>query len=341
MARHKKEPYTCPRCGYTSEQRSHMNKHLYQVKKPCPGSKATIELTDTIKQHILDNRVYHIPKQPKQKIINQTINNYNTMNNFINNIDVIEKLTKYMEHKNQELISFDDAIDSRFSARVQQLDHTSDHSEHVELVKEDLLKVIDAVSNICTQLPKMESFNMLYDAKMNRLKFYDNGEWTEQLILSGIQFMLKAIQDSYLEQYEFYLIRKIIADPSMMVRQRCRNLLEEYYKFIGALQVEPAVKTVESDGEILDTSSTSTETCEEFRTLYNKQRTSVSQRECNTLKKDILDIIKGNSKRNISELNKCVLDLFQMDDAFKEKIHMLLSASSSQSLAQTNNVDLI
>lgn len=42
-----------------------MAKHLYDVVKPCPGLKSTIELTDEIKQHILDNRVYFPVKANK------------------------------------------------------------------------------------------------------------------------------------------------------------------------------------------------------------------------------------------------------------------------------------
>lgn len=39
-----------------------MIKHLYNLNKPCPGIKSTVELTDEIKKHILDNRIY-VPVQ--------------------------------------------------------------------------------------------------------------------------------------------------------------------------------------------------------------------------------------------------------------------------------------
>jgi hypothetical protein len=60
----KKKLYSCIRCAYSTNQKTHMYKHLYQLKKTCPGIKNVIELTDEIKQHIMDNRIYKIPEEP-------------------------------------------------------------------------------------------------------------------------------------------------------------------------------------------------------------------------------------------------------------------------------------
>jgi hypothetical protein len=54
-----KDPYECPRCGYTTVQKGHMRGHFYDTKKPCPTTKSSIELTDEIKKHIVDFRVYN------------------------------------------------------------------------------------------------------------------------------------------------------------------------------------------------------------------------------------------------------------------------------------------
>lgn len=305
-----------------------MRKHFYQKQKPCPTTKHNVELTEDVKQHILNFRIYHIPKVTKQKIINKTINNYNTMNNFINNMDVIEKLNRYMEHTQQELISFDDSVDDKLIRKVKELHKTTHHNEDVELDTDDFLKVIDQVTSVCHQIPKLNAMNMLYDAKMNRLKFFDNGDWNEQMLVSGIQYMFSLIQASYLHHYELYLICKIKKDTSFMVRQRCRELLEEYYKFIGTLQMDPAIKG-QDDGDVFNISSTSTEVVDEFMTLYNKITSTISVRERNALKKEVVDILKNNSKRNVAELNKSVLELFRMDDVFKDKIHALLQGIST------------
>ena len=59
-------PYLCPRCGYNTPKKPHMRYHFYATKKPCQGIVRLIELTEEIKQTILDHRVYH-PPQPAAK----------------------------------------------------------------------------------------------------------------------------------------------------------------------------------------------------------------------------------------------------------------------------------
>jgi len=56
--RPKREPYTCPRCGYSTSHKTNIKNHFYNTKSVCPATKAVIDLTDNVKQHILDNRIY-------------------------------------------------------------------------------------------------------------------------------------------------------------------------------------------------------------------------------------------------------------------------------------------
>lgn len=68
-------PYTCPRCGYKTTFCNDMRRHLYEKKRNCHGEVNNIELTDEIKDTIMRNKLYHIPKQdvPNKSLIN-TIN---------------------------------------------------------------------------------------------------------------------------------------------------------------------------------------------------------------------------------------------------------------------------
>lgn len=50
-----REPYTCPRCKYTTSLKGNMKKHLFMNTKPCIGS---IELSDDVKECVMQNRVY-------------------------------------------------------------------------------------------------------------------------------------------------------------------------------------------------------------------------------------------------------------------------------------------
>lgn len=65
----KKHPYTCPRCGYITQQKGDMRKHFLTLQKPCPATKQDIELTPEVKEYILNNRVYLYNKKQKQKHI--------------------------------------------------------------------------------------------------------------------------------------------------------------------------------------------------------------------------------------------------------------------------------
>lgn len=42
--------------------------------------------------------------------------------------------------------------------------------------------------------------------------------------------------------------------------------------------------------------------------------------EMNSIKKEVLDIVKRNTNRNIDEMNKKIVELFQMDENFKNII---------------------
>jgi hypothetical protein len=66
------QAYTCVRCGYNTLRKSSMLDHLVHRKKPCPTLRADIELTAEIKQHILDNRVYHPNEENGKSIQNNT-----------------------------------------------------------------------------------------------------------------------------------------------------------------------------------------------------------------------------------------------------------------------------
>jgi len=47
--------YICPRCRYETKEKNAMRRHLYNMKKPCRALHHNVELTDDIKQSILDN----------------------------------------------------------------------------------------------------------------------------------------------------------------------------------------------------------------------------------------------------------------------------------------------
>jgi hypothetical protein len=60
--------YECIRCGYNTNKKSSMYNHLYNKKGECPA-KINIVLSDDIKDIIMRDRQYHIPKADKISII--------------------------------------------------------------------------------------------------------------------------------------------------------------------------------------------------------------------------------------------------------------------------------
>jgi hypothetical protein len=64
----RREPYECPRCGYCTNCKTNIKKHLLLNVKPCPAVKNPIHLTQEIKEYILANRKYIISHSHNDQI---------------------------------------------------------------------------------------------------------------------------------------------------------------------------------------------------------------------------------------------------------------------------------
>jgi hypothetical protein len=313
--RTKQEPYLCPCCGYKTSKKGNMRAHLYKSKTPCPKLRNDIELTNEIKEYVLQNRIYKIANVPMQQVINQTINNYNVIQNFISGMDVMDKLNKYMEYNKKEIIDFEDKVEESYMLTSKRLDEDK-FKYGFELRTRDILEIIDKISSIPDNKP--EYFNIIYDAQINKLKLYEEGAWKSMLIAQGIRQILIITQECLLNSYESFLMRKIKNNRSLLVEcQKSKELLIEYYKFIGAFEIYPFCKE-QNDSEI----DTNCKDCmyeyqEEFFPYYQKALDKLTKSEINTIKKDLLEIVKRNTHQNIHELNKRVLALIHIDEEFK------------------------
>ena len=328
----KKIPYECPCCGYSTPRKGNMRTHLYMSKVPCPQTKNILTLTDEIKEHILQNRIYIIQKttekvQDPQKTINQTINNYNCMQNFIANMDVLEKLTKYTEHNKIEIVDFEDKIGETYMLTSKKLDEDK-FKYGYQLKTENFMEIVDNISSTLDN--KIEYFNIVYDGKINKLKLYERGTWKHFLIEQGVKQILNITKDYFLDSYECFLMRKIKKHQiSVFDVQKSKELLIEYYKFIACFEIDPFCKD-HYDSEILghddsegkqdsglETEYTYTYN-EEFYPYYIKALDKLTQSQSMKIKKEVVDIVKRNTTQNINELNKKVLSLIQMDEEFKK-----------------------
>lgn len=327
MVRDVLKHFQCPRCGYHTDHKSHMYNHLYKRKKTCHTMKSMIDLSDDIKEHIINFGKYHLEPLPKScrsvvthnrnnNNMNQNINNYYILNTILSKMDPVEKLTEYINYKGLAIPEFEDYIEDMYSGQVSKLEN--EQVRHFSLNKQDLLNIVDNV----TSFDDISKCNMLYDAEMNKFSFYKYGKWQSILHDAGVKEIIENIQKCYLDSYECYLIKKHIAPSSShMLRQQVREHLEEYYKFLGCFNMEPYVKD-KTDALILGLviNQDSYNIQEEWMQVFRNLQKLVSIYDSNKVQKEVANIAKNNTKKNIVELNKKMMEVFNMDEEFKQLV---------------------
>lgn len=312
-------PYKCIRCEYTTQFKNDMRRHLYKNKLICPALFQNIELTDDIKDNILTNRMYHEPMKEPEKGVTQIINNNNIITNFISSMDTMEKVQKYFDFNGVQPSNIENVIDYKYAKRILKLE--KGEYANAGLNRENFLEIVDEVSN-AHKSDLLSHFNIYYNAKSDKLHIYDDidEEWIETLPEKGCKRILHSIQCKYWNSYEKYLLSKIHNNGVCQETMKFIEYLEEYYKFLGCFDVQPYCKdrdnTTILQREVEDSFSLSEIYYKKYKGIYE----SLSKAEKKDTKKEVLDIIKNNSKRNIDELNKRVIDLFNMDQEFKDTI---------------------
>jgi hypothetical protein len=330
--------YICPRCGYTTDRNSNMRSHMFKKKKPCPATKNVIELTDAIKQHVLDNRIYFLPQAP-QTIINN-INYNNTINNYISNMDFMDKFTKYITYKNINIIDFNDNVLNRFGSTMELLDDThastsmsmASNASHdtVKLSMNEFMDILDQTTSICND--EYEGYNIHLDNTTQKLNLYEDGEWKSFLKDAGIKRVVAGIQDYFLDAYELYLVRKLFGvGCDAFQKQEVRQYLAEYYHFLACFNLMPYVNN-RTNSRILTDESVSDDRdftiSDAMLQLYHDKLSKLTVIQRSRVHKDVYDIIKRNSKHNLDDLNKKVSELFDMDEEFR----VLLTNKKSKKL---------
>lgn len=321
-------PYTCPSCGYQTNQKTGMRKHLYVKKLHCPNTENIIELTDEIKEHILKHRVYKIPVTQAPTIINnnQNIFNYNNVNNFINNMDPKEKLQHLHTHKQIEPIDLDMKIFQTFGKKY--IEYKNDATEEY-LGTDDLMDIVDRVCESSDEA--CSDFAIMYDTILNKINIRTDGEWESMLRDKGVKKVMHAIQKEYLDKYECFLIRKITSFKDRIPKeaQSITEKLKDYYSFIGCFDLYPFVKDANDHNVLNNEKYNSFVIKEHYMKEYDKLVKDLTKSQINKAKQDVQDILKRNTKRNIDDLNTKVMDLLRIDQDFKDTIVQKLKIQAS------------
>ncbi len=315
-------PYTCIRCDYQTIEKRNMRRHLYNRLKSCQSKKNKIELTDEIKEEILNNRIYHIPKEEKQPTFIQNIQYNNTMNNYIKNLDTIDKLTKLIDYKDKELIMIEDSIEQSFSSRIDKL--KSDSFKYGYNIDENrLFDIIDEISRI--RRGEIQNMNIIYDDKLKELNLFKSGCWETFILERGIKEVIEILKEYFLDHYEKYLIKRIyISEPNFMNKQKYKEDLERHYKFLGCFELVPYIKD-KDDMDILgedDGDYGKYEIEEKWMKKYKDIVDNTKRYEINKIKKNIGEILKNNTKRNLKDLNQNIIELLNIDEEFKKTLEM-------------------
>jgi len=309
-----KSYYICPRCGYKTIQKSNIRNHFFVRTKPCGSYQNDLVLTDDIKQKVLDDHVYHIPTtQSAQTIINTNINNFHQMNNIVNNIDTVEKLSKYMKHTKANIVDFDQHVMNTLETNAEALDKVKESIIHLK--PDSLLQLVDSV----TRITDFDNMNVVYDVIADKLKIYNEGCWKSYLMEAGISEIIHCIKDSYLDEYECYLLQKYHTTHNTFTKSQVAEYITEYFQFLACNDITPFF-IGKTNGSILQTSSQSYEIEETWYKKFAKIKDNLKAYEVRKVRSNIANIIKRNSKVNILELNRKIMELINVDEFFKKEV---------------------
>jgi hypothetical protein len=313
--------YKCPRCGYTCSLKKHIRQH-FSRKKACQD-RFDVRLTEEIIEKVCDEGFYH-PSDPSKSAksinIGQIVNNYNTMNNLVVQMDFNDKMFHLLDYQKRNLLCFEDNLEQRFEYRVKRLEDDK-YRDGYYLSQDDLFGLVNDVTKIDRE--HLEKFNILFDKAIKRFKLYRGKSWESFLEDIGAKELVSLIKSYYLDTYEVYLIKHLHREGGTKLnRSKLAEHLEIYYRFIAAFDLAPYVVD-NSDEELLGhrlVESSSHLLAEKYMTVYCEQKGLVKPSEKNRIKRKIISIVKENTIHNISELNQTVLDILKVDENFREVI---------------------
>ena len=334
-----KVPYTCCRCGYTTDKKTNMHKHLFQKKKTCPGMVNDIELTEHIKNKILDNHIYKLPEKPAApQIINNIQNNNKILYNNFAKQDVFNLLTKYHDYKGTNIMDFGTMVEDMFEDKGDKIDMTPANTGGLkyQMNRNDFINILDSL----TKSKSIDQINILYTKQLAQISILDGDNWEHYMMEQGLARIVELVQRFYLDKYEFYLIRNAYHSNNAREKQHIHELLSDYYTFISCF--DPHVKPYVIDkknSEILynttddnfyrdehKSSDAVYSIQDEYTTFYKKKCESIKKAEKDKTKKVILTRLKTNIESNIKNVHSQLVSMFNMDEDFKQHIAPVLGA---------------
>jgi hypothetical protein len=309
-------PYECPRCNYKTPKKSSIKTHFIR-QKSCPAVVNNINLTEEIKECVLENRVYKV--KDETKTIVQNINYNNTMINFVGNMDAVEKIMRVAQYQQVGINSFDNTCEQTYEAVVNKMDiGTFDLYNSKPDFMEIVNRLTSARDNSKDRRLKLENLNCLYDIKRKRLRVYD-GTWDDHLDNSGLEFIANTIVDRYLEAYEIYIIKNIYGDVVLtgLEASEARECLKDYYKFIACFDIKPYATEKALQDSYFD-EVVREQIYKDLGEMYDQINDSMTKTYFKDIHKQMMDIIKSNTYISIAELDKAIIGIVNVQSDFKQ-----------------------
>lgn len=312
-------PYTCPRCCHKTPTKDSMRKHLYARKTQCSNINK-MELTDEIRNVVLNDRIYAVPKHTKKTTINNTIN-------YISQINVFDAHQQYLSHLGIELLDFNDGIENKYKKQIESLKNNQSKC-HIEYNHDDFVDMVQDITKNqqSTEPENINEYNVLYDNAQEKLKIYKDDEWSSYRLEIGAVSVVNSLKIIYLDEYETYMIKKIITGKVQHLIAKFKQQIEDYYKFIICFNLEPVVQDC-CDAFILDLNQNgdkSYKISETYCNIYQKLKDTMKKGEKNNIVKKVTKIVKKMATHNKIELNRKFAALFGMDKEFEQIISNLL-----------------
>ena len=299
----KHKPYTCIRCGYETPIKDDMRKHFYRRKKPCPCTAQVIDLTDEIKEWIIENRIYIPVKQPS---VTQNINQYNTVMNFVVGMNPVQKVNKYFELKGIVPKCIQDKLDTRYKRKNENLENLVGEI-HVD--KDDIIEAVNVMTG--TKKQDFSDYAIIHDTKLNKMSIYDGSHWMHVPITLGTAVIIGKLKEYHLDKYEQYLIRKLVSsNVTLMNKQKCKESLEFYYRFLLCFDLPPYVDSCDFEPDDID----------KYMKMYNDLSNETTISSIRKLKTEISECIKFNGRQSVHDFNQHIMSIIQIDPDFAKQI---------------------
>ena len=320
----KRNKYICPRCNYSTIQKSDIRTHLYR-KNICSDTNG-LELTDDIREKVIINHVYRPTitsvscgeNMSVDKLINQTINNNYQINNYVSQLNLEDKLVGYLDYHGKHLMDIEEHLESHFDLKSKRLEDPRYRATY-GMERQDFLELVNGATKVDSD--RLDHFNVIYDQKIKQLKMY-RGKWETTLLERGVCDLVSLIKSYFLNNYEIYLIRRIHdSKRHFSDRNDCRRHLEEYYQFLVAFDLLPDISTMDDD-EVLGRNlieGRNDYLQDHHLEKYYEIKGQTKPSDCQKMRRQVIEIVKQNTVHNIQEVNKCMISLLKIDQDFQTK----------------------